>query len=1360
MANNPSKSRPANLSSEPISPEWFFRFCLQILSSLNLTVVLFFLTIVLIFVGTMAQTSLDMSEVLHKYFRSWFVIVPLQVFFPEVWFPNQQNILGYFPYPGGSSLGFMLAINLAAAHISRFKVQAKSLRLVVGLGVILAGVLTTLVVILSGLNGEGLQGGIPFGLKWEGLWSIYIAALGVAALACGLASGLYCMGLMDGKWGNLYIALTTIFGGLFLTLFFGGEYTYVGDGGMRILWQLTQGGLSSVVLLIGCVMVFKQRGGIVLIHAGVGLMMFGELLVGLQAVEEQMYIPEGEATNVVTDIRSLELAITNRAHEDQDIVTVIPQPRLEESVRANREKKNPPSQLYRMLNKPAVAIIQHPDLPFDIEVVEQFKNSNVKPVTAETANLADHGVGLRWQATGIAGVGGASSSQETNRASAYVRFYEKGTTKAIGTYLFSQHDRLFGFEEKITVKGRDYYPQLRFKHAYKPYSIFLQDHRHTKYVGTSKAKSYESEVRLIDPEHNVDQMVTISMNDPMRHSGETFYQSGSGVMGTGKQQYTVLQVVKNSSWMIPYVACMLIGVGMCWHFYNVLLRFLKKLQKNETTIYKATLVPEETTGLPPQIPPAKPKSSGLLNTPLGMQPKQPSIADWLLPLCVVSTLAFWLISAAVPSEHKKAGEVDLSQLSRLPVIEDGRVKPIDTLARIYLRKLSKKEKFIDADGEKQLATTWMLDVMSDVKDVQDQPVYRVDNPELLKILFLKRRKSHLYSANEIIPGEGKRKTRKLKEFFKLVEAAQQAKEKNKALLHQNLLLRLHRNMQIVADLRASQQLLTHDFNGSTPLEKAHYLSLLADEANRLINLPFFVPTNSSEHPWESLRHAALRLRLQEKCKQAGQTDYKTWIADVIASLKTEENITTELDARVFANIKELVGMRNKELTGEDLDRYCLNLMSNMPPQIRDTIYRTSAKELHDEIERIENRLQSLLSGLLAGHKVNAPPHFAYQSMTEILTAYQELRNAKEEPAAKRAELAKKVNQAVASYQQKLEQQPPTEYTAGKLDFEYRVNVYDTYSKSYALYVIAFLFAALSWLFWHRPFNRTSFYIIALVFLVQTVSLVSRMVITERPLVLVTNLYSSAIAIGWAGLIAGMIIERTLRLSIGNVVASVAGLLTLIIAHQISLLPTTGDTMDTQVAVLDNSFWLATHVTCISMGYATTFVAGILGALYIAVGMTTPELTASIGKKFASMVYGVICFATFFSLIGTVLGGLWADDSWGRFWGWDPKENGALIIVLWNALILHARWGGLVKERGLAVLAVVGNIVTAWSWFGVNELGVGMHSYGFTNGVLFYLKWFVLSQLVIFGIGCLPKDLWWSFLRREENAHHLTVPPRE
>ncbi len=130
------------------------------------------------------------------------------------------------------------------------------------------------------------------------------------------------------------------------------------------------------------------------------------------------------------------------------------------------------------------------------------------------------------------------------------------------------------------------------------------------------------------------------------------------------------------------------------------------------------------------------------------------------------------------------------------------------------------------------------------------------------------------------------------------------------------------------------------------------------------------------------------------------------------------------------------------------------------------------------------------------------------------------------------------------------------------------------------------------------------------------------------------------------------------------------------------------------------------------------------------------------RALTRMTYGVVCFATLLSFVGTVLGGIWADESWGRFWGWDPKENGALLIVVWNALILHARWAGLVKGRGLANLAIFGNCVCAWSWFGTNMLGVGLHSYGRMDEAMFWLMVFVLSQVaIIFCIGCLPLDVW-------------------
>jgi ABC-type transport system involved in cytochrome c biogenesis permease subunit len=182
------------------------------------------------------------------------------------------------------------------------------------------------------------------------------------------------------------------------------------------------------------------------------------------------------------------------------------------------------------------------------------------------------------------------------------------------------------------------------------------------------------------------------------------------------------------------------------------------------------------------------------------------------------------------------------------------------------------------------------------------------------------------------------------------------------------------------------------------------------------------------------------------------------------------------------------------------------------------------------------------------------------------------------------------------------------------------------------------------------------------------------------------------------------------------------------------------------AVLDSNFWLATHVVTITVGYSATFLAGFLAIVHILRGLLTRTLDRATADALARMIYGIVCFATFFSLVGTVLGGIWADQSWGRFWGWDPKENGALLIVLWNAIILHAHGGGFVHHRGLAVLAICGNIVTAWSWFGVNMLGVGLHSYGFMGAAFWWLIIFVASQVAIMLMAAVPLAKWRSAAR--------------
>ena len=283
-----------------------------------------------------------------------------------------------------------------------------------------------------------------------------------------------------------------------------------------------------------------------------------------------------------------------------------------------------------------------------------------------------------------------------------------------------------------------------------------------------------------------------------------------------------------------------------------------------------------------------------------------------------------------------------------------------------------------------------------------------------------------------------------------------------------------------------------------------------------------------------------------------------------------------------------------------------------------------------------------------------------------------------------------------------------------------------------IYVIAFLFATVSWLRTGEDFRKSAFRTLLLGFAIHTAGLVARMLLEGRPPV--TNLYSSAVFIGWGAIVLAIAIEIFYRNAIGTAVASMVGFATLLIAHHLSL---SGDTLEMMRAVLDTNFWLATHVVVITLGYSANFLAGAVAIFYLIFRLfgSMPKETAS---SLRGMVYGVICFATLASFVGTVLGGIWADQSWGRFWGWDPKENGALLIVIWNAIILHARWGGMVRERGLMVMAVFGNIVTSWSWFGTNMLGIGLHSYGFTDAAFVWLSGFIVSQLAFMGLGFIPR----------------------
>ena len=226
-------------------------------------------------------------------------------------------------------------------------------------------------------------------------------------------------------------------------------------------------------------------------------------------------------------------------------------------------------------------------------------------------------------------------------------------------------------------------------------------------------------------------------------------------------------------------------------------------------------------------------------------------------------------------------------------------------------------------------------------------------------------------------------------------------------------------------------------------------------------------------------------------------------------------------------------------------------------------------------------------------------------------------------------------------------------------------------------------------------------------------------VTHRSIIMgrapIATLYDTMPFIAGMAILILLLLEYISRRGIMLGVAIVLGLLGLFLARSYEF-GEAKDQMDPIRAVLDSNYWLTIHVITIVIGYVGGLVAAGVSHVYI-IGRMFGVFEDSKTLRFLTRSsYGLIAFTLIFSLIGTILGGIWAADSWGRFWGWDPKENGALLIVIWCLVVLHARAGGYIKQLGLHICAVFGAAVVAFSWWHVNSLSTGLHSYGFINGI--------------------------------------------
>jgi ABC-type transport system involved in cytochrome c biogenesis permease subunit len=285
------------------------------------------------------------------------------------------------------------------------------------------------------------------------------------------------------------------------------------------------------------------------------------------------------------------------------------------------------------------------------------------------------------------------------------------------------------------------------------------------------------------------------------------------------------------------------------------------------------------------------------------------------------------------------------------------------------------------------------------------------------------------------------------------------------------------------------------------------------------------------------------------------------------------------------------------------------------------------------------------------------------------------------------------------------------------------------------------------LLWKRAYQISIFFCIVGLIL-HTVGLILRMVIMSHPPI--TTLYETFVFTAWVLVMLGMILELIKIRSLGVVTASLTGFIFLHIAGKYSR---DGDTMGMLSAVLDSSFWLTTHIVTIALGYAGFVAAGLIAHIYIFQKVFTKTDENNL-HSILRAVYGIFIFGFIFTITGTLLGGMWADQAWGRFWGWDPKENGALLIIIWGLIVLHSRLGGLIKDTGLAVGAVIGVMLVMCTWVGVNLLGIGLHSYGFSSTGASAFFTYIGFELIFLTVSYI-----WFFVKSKGSHPHLVKSSR-
>ena len=289
-----------------------------------------------------------------------------------------------------------------------------------------------------------------------------------------------------------------------------------------------------------------KRSGVLIMHLGIVMLLVGQLFTDLYTVESQMVLNHGDAKNYSEALYDYELVIIDPSGEKTDTVYSIPRTKLTTG-----------------------NMIADSRLPVAVSVKEFYPNANL---TMGTNSIPTQGFGMQVEAVPVPMVQG---DNQRNLNCVYVDLIHEG--KPLGTWLLST---AFIKPDAVVIGDKTYLMQLRHRRYMLPMTIQLQEFEHKRFTGTNTPMAFSSRVRLVDPIQNEDRIISISMNQPLRYDGKTFYQAGFA----NEDETTILQVVLNPVAALPYIACILVTLGMGFHFVSHFTKFKKQQTKRDTEV--------------------------------------------------------------------------------------------------------------------------------------------------------------------------------------------------------------------------------------------------------------------------------------------------------------------------------------------------------------------------------------------------------------------------------------------------------------------------------------------------------------------------------------------------------------------------------------------------------------------------------------------------------------------------------------------------------------------------------------------------------------------------------------------------------